>query len=151
MLVGSPSADVVVIACDEYAHAIWYARRGADVYPILVTNTASLEDLGRRMQGAPPPMLAFRPNVVIDSDTPWAEDDWEVLRVGDAVLQCTTGCERCSVTTLDPAAPDRPRPDGEPLRTLAKFRRRDGKVIFGRNAIVRSPGLVTAPADVLTA
>ena len=129
------------------AHAVSFA----DGYPILVTNTASLEDLGRRMQGAPPPMLAFRPNVVIDSDTPWAEDDWEVLRVGDAVLQCTTGCERCSVTTLDPAAPDRPRPDGEPLRTLAKFRHRDGKVIFGRNAIVRSPGLVTAPADVLTA
>ena len=25
-------------AYGEYTHAIWYARRGADVYPILVTN-----------------------------------------------------------------------------------------------------------------
>jgi hypothetical protein len=38
MLVGSPSADVVVTKYGAYAHAIWYARRGADVYPILVTN-----------------------------------------------------------------------------------------------------------------
>ena len=38
MLVGAPSADVVVTKYGAYAHAIWYARRGADVYPILVTN-----------------------------------------------------------------------------------------------------------------
>ena len=125
-------------------HAVSFA----DGYPVLVTNTASLEDLGRRIEGPTPPMLAFRPNVVIDTDTAWAEDDWTVLRIGDAALECTTGCERCSVTTLDPALPGRPRPDGEPLRTLAKFRRLGGKVIFGRNAIVRSPGLMTAPGEV---
>jgi uncharacterized protein YcbX len=55
------------------------------------------------------------------------------------------------MTTLDPAAPRRPRPDGEPLRTLAKFRRNDaGKVIFGRNALVRTPGTLRV-GDVLEA
>ena len=113
----------------------------ADGYPVLVANTASLVDLNQRIDGAALPMLAFRPNVVIDTDEPWAEDAWATLTLGEAVLECASGCERCSMTTLDPAWPDRPRADGEPLRTLAKFRRDDsGKVIFGRNAVVKTPG-----------
>lgn len=131
----------------------------ADAYPILVTTTASLEDLNGRIEGPPLPMLAFRPNVVVETQTPWAEDTWERVSGSHVVFECTTTCERCRIATLDPAAPDRPRPDGEPLRTLATFRRNeDGKVTFGRNAVVRSagdlrlgealgaPGLVTAPS-----
>ena len=38
MLVGSPSADVVATNYGEDAHAIWYARRGAEVFPILVSS-----------------------------------------------------------------------------------------------------------------
>ena len=38
MLVGSPSVDVVPTKYGEEAHAIWYARCGAEVYPILVSN-----------------------------------------------------------------------------------------------------------------
>lgn len=115
----------------------------ADGYPVLVANTASLADLNARIDGAPLPMLAFRPNVVIETDQPWAEDAWGTLPLGDAVLECASGCERCSMTTLDPAWPDRPRADGEPLRTLAKFRRdASGKVIFGRNAVVKTPGVL---------
>jgi uncharacterized protein YcbX len=115
----------------------------ADGYPVLVTNTASLDDLNERIDGEDLPMLAFRPNVVIETQQPWAEDQWSTLELGDAVLECTSGCERCSMTTLDPASPDRPRSDGEPLRTLAKFRRdASGKVIFGRNAVVTTAGIL---------
>ncbi len=115
----------------------------ADGFPYLVANTASLDDLNRRIEGSPLPMLAFRPNVVVRSDTPWAEDGWTRLQLGDGVLECVTNCERCSVTTLDPHSPDRPRPDGEPLRTLAKFRRGEsGAVEFARNAIARSAGVI---------
>lgn len=113
----------------------------ADGYPILVANTASLVDLNTRIEGSPVPMLAFRPNIVVEADRAWAEDDWSMLRSGATTLECSTGCERCSITTLDPARPDRPRADGEPLRTLAKFRRdASGKVIFGRNLVVRDAG-----------
>ncbi len=115
----------------------------ADGYPILIANTASLVDLEHRIDGSPVPMLAFRPNIVLEADRAWAEDDWSMLHSGATTLECATGCERCSITTLDPARPDRPRADGEPLRTLAKFRRdASGKVIFGRNAVVRRAGPV---------
>ncbi|MGH1341252.1 MAG: MOSC domain-containing protein [Nannocystales bacterium] len=115
----------------------------ADGYPILVANTASLLDLQERIEGSPIPMLAFRPNVVVEAEQAWAEDEWALLRSGETVLECTTGCERCSMTLLDPERPDRPRADGEPLRTLATFRRdASGKVIFGRNVVVREPGML---------
>ncbi|MCR9163635.1 MAG: MOSC domain-containing protein [Nannocystaceae bacterium] len=115
----------------------------ADGYPVLLANTASLSDLNARIDGEDLPMLAFRPNVVLDTDEAWAEDGWGTLALGEAVLECATGCERCSMTTLDPAWPRRPRGDGEPLRTLAKFRRdASGKVIFGRNAVVKTPGVI---------
>jgi len=113
----------------------------ADGYPILITNTASLVDLQGRIGGSAVPMLAFRPNIVVEADPAWAEDEWSLLRSDATTLECTSGCERCSMTLLDPARPDRPRADGEPLRTLATFRRDDsGKVIFGRNVVVRGAG-----------
>ncbi len=113
----------------------------ADVYPLLITNAASLADLDARIEGAPVPMPAFRPNIVVDAERAWAEDEWGMLRSGATTLECTTGCERCSITLLDPAHPDRPRADGEPLRTLARFRRdASGKVIFGRYMVVREAG-----------
>lgn len=51
----------------------------ADGYPILVTNTASLNALNALIVeggNAAVPMTRFRPNIVIDSDTAWGEDDW---------------------------------------------------------------------------
>lgn len=113
----------------------------ADGFPILVANAASLVDLDARIAGEPIPMLAFRPNIVLEGAEAWTEDAWGSLRSGTTTLECTTGCERCSMTLLDPARPDRPRGDGEPLRTLATFRRdASGKVIFGRNVVVRKGG-----------
>lgn len=113
----------------------------ADGFPVLVTNTASLADLNARIRGDAVPMLAFRPNVVVDAATPWVEDEWDSLTFGDVVLECASACERCVMTMLDPADPKHTREDGEPLRALAKFRRSaSGAVTFGRNALVRTSG-----------
>jgi uncharacterized protein len=49
-------------------------------------------------------------------------------------------CARCVVTTIDPATAT---PGHEPLRTLATYRRWDGKVWFGQNVIHRAAGLIT--------
>ena len=48
----------------------------ADGYPILLTNTASLEDLNQRLV-APVPMNRFRPNIVIRSDLAFSESSWQ--------------------------------------------------------------------------
>ncbi len=115
----------------------------ADGFPYLLATSASLGDLNLRITGDAVPMAAFRPNIVIDGAHAWAEDHWATLRIGEAEFTCATNCERCSITTLDPVRPDRPRRDGEPLRTLAKFRRNDrGKVDFARNALLSKAGSV---------
>lgn len=109
----------------------------ADAYPILVVNTASLDDLRRRSGYQGLQMNCFRPNVVVKHDDAWSEDGWSELRIGEVRLRLVSPCERCKVTTLDPNDPHKAHPNGEPLRTLAGFRRQGKGVTFGWNAVVK--------------
>ncbi len=118
----------------------------ADGYPFLITNTASLAELNRRLEIAYPdrsqtvPMNRFRPNIVIDSDRPFLEDEWKVLQIGEVVFDLVKPCARCVVTTTDQMTAQR-NVLREPLKTLGTFRR-FGKagIMFGENAIPRSTG-----------
>ena len=108
----------------------------ADGFPLLVTNTASLEDLNARSDFASD-MRRFRPNLVVAGAPAWAEDDWRRLRVGGVSVRIATACARCNIPGLDP---DSGEPTKEPLRTLATFRKRDREVYFGVNAIPDAAG-----------
>ncbi|KRD44847.1 hypothetical protein ASE38_12475 [Cellulomonas sp. Root930] len=120
-----------------------------DTGPVHVTTTASLRRLDawaaeihdERVQraldaGEPAPeprhpldMRRFRPNLVVDGDLePFAEDGWGRLVVGDVELRFADWCGRCVLTTIDP---DTQVKGKEPLRALARHRRRDGEVWFG--------------------
>lgn len=99
-----------------------------DAMPILLTSEASLADLNRRLD-APVPMNRFRPNLVVAGADAWAEDEWTTLRIGAVQFFGVRDCGRCIVTTTDQETGER---GPEPLRTLATFRRRDGKTRFGR-------------------
>jgi uncharacterized protein YcbX len=55
------------------------------------------------------------------------------------------GCDRCVVTTLDP---DTGVAGKEPLRTLSRFRKWDGKVWFGMNLIHDASGTLEVGAAV---
>jgi uncharacterized protein YcbX len=121
----------------------------ADGYPLLLTSEESLSQLndwileGPRPAEAPLPMTRFRPNVVIDGEAPWAEDNWHRIRIGDVSFRVAKACDRCVFTTIDPDTAEKGR---EPLVTLARHRRWDGKVWFGMNLI---PDLVPgAPGTV---
>lgn len=109
-----------------------------DAFPLLLLSRASLEELNRRL---PRPITVehFRPNLVLEGCEPFAEDSWRRLRVGSVELEIVKPCARCVFTTVDPLTGVKAT-DGEPLRTLSEFRRRDGKVMFGQNALVRRPG-----------
>jgi uncharacterized protein YcbX len=133
----------------------WRSRADAetrftDGYPLLVTNTASLAALNERL-ARPLGMERFRPNVVVEADTPWAEDDWRQLRVGDVVLDLVKPCARCVVITTDQRTGA--RPDGSaPLATLAAFRTQPPHgAVFGQNAVHAGSGWlrVGAPVEVL--
>lgn len=110
----------------------------ADGFPLLIANAASLADLSARV-GETLSMARFRPNLVITGAEPWAEDGWQRLRIGEVELELVKPCARCQVTTLDPAT-GQVHARQEPLRTLAQFRRQNGKVMFAVNAIPRRLG-----------
>jgi uncharacterized protein YcbX len=143
----------------------------ADAGPVLVTVAASLRRLeewvattpARRRHGpvatgvrplasavsadeATPPRAAvvmerFRPNIVVDGDVePFAEDGWPGIRVGGVEMRFAEHCDRCVMTTVDPQTGVRGQ---EPLRTLARHRRWDGKVWFGVRMVPVSTGRVT--------
>ena len=103
----------------------------ADAFPFLILSEASLDALNARLE-KPVPMNRFRPNLVVSSVAPHAEDEWSGVSVGSAELAITKGCVRCVMTTIDQATSAR---GVEPLRTLASYRRGpDGGVVFGRYA-----------------
>ncbi len=123
----------------------------ADAFPLLVLSEASLEELNRRLaaRGATPvPMGRFRPNVVLAGCPAFAEDEWKSIRVGPITLDLVKACVRCVTPTVDQASGSVPDPR-EPLATLATFRRRDGGVVFGQNAVHREPGWLSV-GDLVT-
>jgi uncharacterized protein len=114
----------------------------ADGYPLLLTVESSLGALNELIAAGPLapegplPMRRFRPNVVVAGASPWAEDGWRRLRIGDVVFRSVKGCGRCVLTTIDP---DTAVKGKEPIATLARCRRWDGKVWFGVNLIPDMP------------
>jgi uncharacterized protein YcbX len=77
---------------------------------------------------APLSIVRFRPNVIVDGELPFAEDDWTSVRIGDVQFRTTVRCDRCVMTTIDPVTLAGGK---EPIRTLARHRRWDGKTWFG--------------------
>ncbi|GAA2826489.1 MOSC domain-containing protein [Kitasatospora paracochleata] len=129
-----------------------YARPGetvsmADGYPLLLTTTASLADLNRRIAEDHPddpvkatalPMERFRPNVVITGTEAWAEDGWRRIRIGELTFRVAKPCGRCVVTTTDQETGVRRGP--EPLRALGRHHRFGQKLVFGQNLIPEGVG-----------
>ncbi|MGH7944947.1 MAG: MOSC domain-containing protein [Opitutaceae bacterium] len=109
-----------------------------DGYPVLVISEAALATLNDRLAGRGEevvPMNRFRPNLVIADCAAFAEDSWNRIRIGGAVLRAGGPCARCVVTTTDQETAAR---GPEPLRTLATFRRDRAdptNVNFGQNFI----------------
>ncbi|MEV4468323.1 MOSC N-terminal beta barrel domain-containing protein [Nonomuraea sp. NPDC049504] len=123
----------------------------ADGYPLLLTSAASLARLNDWIaedaleRGAEPPaplpMRRFRPNVVVDGvpSEPFAEDGWKRLRIGEVEFRVAKGCARCVLTTIDPDTYEKGK---EPIRTLSRYRKREGKTWFGVNLIPDAPGRI---------
>ncbi|MCC6433761.1 MAG: MOSC N-terminal beta barrel domain-containing protein [Acidimicrobiales bacterium] len=78
----------------------------ADAAPVLVANLASLAFLQARA-AEPFGMERFRPNIVVDSDTPWAEDTWKTFSVGAAELEALLPWPRCAVPQIDQDSAER--------------------------------------------
>ena len=103
----------------------------ADGFPLLVITQAALDELNEKLD-TPVPMNRFRPNLVISGAAAHAEDEWKEIVIGDARVRLAKPCSRCVIPSIDQATTER---DSQINRVLAKYRRRDGQIFFGMNAL----------------
>ena len=121
----------------------------SDGFPFLLISEASLNDLNKRLPESVE-MTRFRPNLVVKNTEPYEEDIWKLIRIGNCELQVVKPCSRCVLTTVDP---ETGKYSGkEPLRTLATFRKENGKVLFGQNLLATKMGKmeVGMPVEIIS-
>ncbi|RYX82975.1 MOSC domain-containing protein [bacterium] len=115
----------------------------ADGFPFLVLSQASVDDLNDRILPTgrePVEANRFRSNFLIEGATAYDEDSWAHFRIGDCEFEIVKPCSRCPMPTIDQTTGERKGP--EPLRTLATYRKHDGKVYLAQNALPRKMGKV---------
>ncbi len=132
--------DAVRRDCNpEWCGPLPAAVRFADGYPYLFLSEESLAELNERLRSAgraPVPMNRFRPNVVLEGATAFAEDRVSRWTAPDGIdLRPVKPCDRCIITCTDQATAAVAK---EPLRTLASYRRdpRFSSPVFGQNVVL---------------
>lgn len=117
--------------------------------PILLISRSSVNRLNetikatsKRNNGTGKAVAAdvFRGNIVVaeqlsqagNEEQPYAEDSWTSARIGPSQVQFDVlgSCQRCQMVCIDQFTGVR---RDEPLSTLAKTRKVDGKILFGRH------------------
>ena len=111
----------------------------ADDYPMLLIGDASLEDLNTRLE-TPIPMNRFRPNIVFSGGAPFQEDRLQQFSINGIGFSGVKPCARCIITTTDQENAVRSK---EPLKTLATYRTRNNKILFGQNLVHSGTGTIS--------
>ncbi len=116
-----------------------------DGYQILVTTTTSLAALNEDMLAKGEDsvgMERFRPNIVLDTDEPWAEDQWAAIDINGIRFDLVKPCTRCIMTTQDQKTGSRDVPS--PMKAMGRLRMsadaRVKGVLFGWNLTPRGTG-----------
>jgi uncharacterized protein YcbX len=118
----------------------------SDGFPLLVSSTASLAELNRRLAGAGQPPVAmnrFRANLVLDGlDDAHGEDFIDTLTIdspdGDVVLKLVRPCGRCTVPDVDPATAEQGHAIADAMAAYRAEPRLGGALAFGQNAVIVS-------------
>lgn len=103
----------------------------ADAYPFLIIGEQTLADLNSRLK-EPLLMNRFRPNFVFSGGEPYAEDSWRNFSIGENRFAAVKQCARCVLTTVNQDTGDK---GIEPLLTLSQYRKKENKVLFGKNLV----------------
>jgi uncharacterized protein YcbX len=116
----------------------------SDAYPLLLIGQASLDDLNTRL-AEPVPMNRFRPNIVVEGWEPYEEDTIRKFSIGDVQFEAVKPCARCVLTTINQDTAEKGK---DPLRTLASYRSRNNKVLFGQNLLYNGKGYLQKGMEV---
>jgi hypothetical protein len=116
-----------------------YQRQGdhtslSDGYPFLIIGQASLDLLNQKL-AQPIPMTRFRPNFVFTGGVAHEEDDWNEFSIGSCRFAAVKPCARCAIPTIDQETAMMGK---EPTRTLATYRTKNNKILFGNNLLLLS-------------
>jgi uncharacterized protein YcbX len=101
----------------------------SDAYPFLMIGQVSLDDLNSRLNESLP-MSRFRPNIVFTGGKPYEEDMIHTFTIGNITFYGVKLCARCVMTTIDQETAIAGK---EPLKTLARYRFKNNKIMFGQN------------------
>jgi uncharacterized protein len=116
-----------------------------DGFPLLVANTASLQDLNNKLAAkgvAPVAMQRFRPNLVLAGLKAYDEDHIHELEIstdeGPVTLRLVKPCGRCTIPNVNPADASTSHEPGDTLAGYRADARVKGAVTFAMNAVVVS-------------
>lgn len=147
--------EVRLVFFDAQAHRVAspeWAGEGmpvtfADGFQVLITTTASLAALNVDMLAhgeGEVGMERFRPNIVLDTDTAWAEDGWATIEIAGVTFDLVKPCARCIMITQDQTTGS--REVASPMPAMGRIRmsadRRVPGPLFGWNAVPRNTGSI---------
>ncbi|KAL6250271.1 hypothetical protein RBB50_002572 [Rhinocladiella similis] len=124
----------------------------ANESPILLVSRSSVNRLNEQIKqagsggvGKAVAADSFRGNIIVaeqgvggQCESPYVEDGWTTLQIGqhpNNTFEILGPCQRCQMVCVDQKSAQRRQ---EPFSTLAKTRRRDGKVWFGMHMCLKS-------------
>lgn len=111
----------------------------SDGYPLLVTSTAGLDELNRRL-AVPVTMQRFRPNLVLDGLEANGEDHLDEVAFdtpqGPVRLKLVKPCSRCSIPDTDPLTAEVGHAVNDALAAYRADARLNGALTFGMNAVI---------------
>jgi uncharacterized protein YcbX len=115
----------------------------ADAFPLLVTSSASLAELNRRLVAngdAAVTMARFRPNLVLDGLDAHGEDALDEIEFasddGPVRLKLVKPCARCPIPDVDPLTGATGHAVTDALTAYRADARLGGKITFGMNAVI---------------
>jgi uncharacterized protein len=115
----------------------------ADGFALLVTSSASLAELNRRLAAAgqgPVTMQRFRPNLVLSGLDAHGEDHLDEISLegpdGPVRIKLVKPCGRCTIPDVDPATAAQGHAVTDALRGYRADSRLEGALTFGMNAVV---------------
>lgn len=117
----------------------------ADGYPYLLVGTESMDFLNEKLQDKIS-VLRFRPNIVISSQNPHEEDDFDTFKIGEVQFKNIKPCGRCIMVNNDPKNGKLKK---EPLKTLSKYRNVNNSVLFGTNIVSFNSGIISVGDEVI--
>jgi uncharacterized protein len=131
------------LADPKWTGALQAETAFSDGFPLLVTSTASLGELNRRLreQGHAEVTLArLRPNLVLDGLDAHGEDHLDEIvfttDTGRVRLKLVKPCVRCQIPDIDPLTAEAGHAVGDTLASYRADPRMNGGITFGMNAVI---------------